>query len=189
MRILVIRWVAAILLAALVGGCGGNATVHEPVRHNDDRACFDQLGEPLKAADLIAAFEAEGFTMYSLPKANFTDCDGAGIDGVANVTNQRAVADNDTRSNRAADEEVDDREGWVTCSVSRDMVFREPGADLNKLHANVVHQDSFVWSGTKAYFSLANVSCTHYPPRDDVDAWIERSSAAMKRLERQLASG
>lgn len=121
----------ALAIVVIVGGCGGSggsggsATEHEPVRESDDRACFDQLGEPLKAADLVAAFEAEGFTMYSLPKADFTDCDGAGVDGDASVTNQRAVADDDTRSNRAADEQVDDREGWVTCRVSRDTVFRE----------------------------------------------------------------
>lgn len=186
MRMLVIGAAGAALVGALVGGCGGSATEREPVRESDDRACFDRLGEPLKAADLIAAFEAEGFTMYSLPKADFTDCDGAGVDGVANVTNRRS----DTRSNRVADEHVVDREGWVTCRVSRDTVFLErPGHDLTKLYADVVHQNSFVWSGTRAYFNLANVSCTHYPPRDDVDAWIDRSNPAMKRLERQLASG
>ena len=154
-------------------------------------ACFDQLGEPLNAADLIAAFEAEGFTMYSLPKADYTVCDGAGIDGVANVTNQRAVADDDTRSNRAADEKVDDREGWITCRVSRDTVFIErPGHDLTKLYADLdVGPYSPVGPSTKAEFGLANVSCTHYPPGEDADAWTGRAYAAMKRLERQLAAG
>jgi hypothetical protein len=184
----------ALAIVVIVGGCGGSGgsgTEHEPVRESDDRACFDKLGEPLKAADLVAAFEAEGFTMYSLPKADFTECDGAGVDGVANVTNRRSVADDDTRSIRAADEKVSDREGWVTCGVSRDTVFRTiPQADLNKLYADLdVGPYSPFGPSTKAEFLLANVSCTHYPPGDDADVWTGRALAAMKRLERQLVAG
>ena len=75
--------------------------------------------------------------------------------------------------------------------VSRDTVFREsPGTDLNKLYADLdVGPYSPVGPSTKAEFVLANVSCTHYPPGDDADAWTGRAYAAMKRLERQLASG
>jgi hypothetical protein len=178
MRMLITFAAGAALVA---GGCGGSATSHEPVRKNLNRPCYDKLGEPLKAADLIAAFEIEGFTMYSLPESSYTHCDGAGVDGVAHVTNRRSVTD----------DEASDREGWVTCKVSRDTVFREPpGAGLDKLYADLDRGPSSpVYGGAKAVFVLANASCTHYPPSEDAGDWTGRAHVAMQRLERRLASG
>ncbi len=169
---------SAVVAALVVAGCGGGTGNGSSGGNSGYRACYDHLGQPLKAADLVAALEAEGFTMHSLPESRY--CDGAGIDAVADVSNRRSAVDDD----------ASDRQGWITCEVSRDTVFRDDRADPEELYADLdVGPYSPVGPESKAVFVLANASCTHYPPREDADAWTGRAHAAMKRLERQVARG
>lgn len=142
-----------------------------------DAPCNDQLGRPLKARDVVAAFRAEGFTMRSLPESfycNTANFDRANSDRIiADVSNQRSVT---------MDEDVVDREGWATCDVSVGSpdFSTELFVDLNR------GPDSPIFSGTKAVFSVANVDCKLYPHGDRSEEQIARAHAAMKRLARQL---
>jgi hypothetical protein len=143
---------SVVAVSVLVVGCGETGAERESVRVDRNRACFDQLGEPLKAGDVVAALAAEGFTAVSLPQSEY--CDGAGVDTVGTVTNRPA------RTGTDASEE----EGWIICEISRDTAFRDPDVELDELDVDLeVPPSSPAFGGTKARFVLANISCAHYP--------------------------
>ena len=91
-------------LALVVGACGVLGGGISRVIASLDAPCKDHLGQPLKARDVIAAFEAEGFTMSSLPESFY--CNPDNFDGGG-----AAVAD---VSNRGSEQvgKNDDRQGW-----------------------------------------------------------------------------
>jgi hypothetical protein len=162
-------------LALVVGACG---VLGGGIGGSDfaslDAPCKDHLGQPLKARDVIAAFEAEGFTMHSLPESFYCNPDNlSGHADVADVSNQRSGTQ---------DDEVVAVQGWATCHVSRggSDLSAELFVDLNR------GADSPIFAGTKAVFSVANVGCSLYPHGDGGDEQIARAHAAMKRLARQL---
>ncbi len=165
-------------LALVVGACGVlGGSFGESIGAGLDAPCRDTLGRPLTARDVIAAFEAEGFEMYSLPESFYCNPGNfaAGGAAVADVSNRRGIG---------MDVEATNQQGWVTCNV-----YDEGQASL-ELETNLnVGADSLLYAGTKAIFDLANVTCSHYPPQRNPEIWTERAHDAMKRLEKRLASG
>jgi hypothetical protein len=143
-------------------------------------SCQDAVGEPLKAKHIVAAYRSEGFTMRSLEESFYCDPSNFGPIGASAVI----VADVSNRRSVTQDEDVVAREGWATCLVERGSRRFDPGlrADLDR------GPDSPIFSGTKAVFGLANVTCSLYPQGDGGDEQIRRAHAAMRRLERQLAT-
>ena len=171
---------AVVVAVAIASGAWrhvpGVGSLGEVVPHDLDAACDDRLGRPLKAQDVVAAFEAEGFTMHSLERSFYCN--------PANFSAGAAVADVSNRRSVTQDDDVVDRQGWITCHV-----FDDGGDAPYELHADLNRgPDSPIFSGTKAVFDLANVGCSHYPPAVDGRAWTQRAYAAMKRLQRRLAS-
>lgn len=145
------------------------------------KQCEDELGDPLKAADLVAAFRAEGFTMKSLAASDYC----GPVDAADTPPAYRTVADvsNDDPATNL-DDDVRDAEGWATCSVFRGPVREtQLEADLD------ASADSPIFSGRKAEFRLANVDCRLYPASGEEEAQIRRAHAAMKRLVGLRAGG
>ena len=135
-----------------------------------DGPCRDELGEPLTARDVVAAFRAEGFSVRSLDESFY--CEPSNFDGEA------AIAD---VSNQEGPDGADEREGWAACHV-----YRDGGSPPYRLDSDLeVGPDSPIFSGTKAQFSLANVSCSLYPSfeGDAGAAQARKALAAMERLE------
>lgn len=161
-------------LVVVVGACGVLGGGLGSVGADLDAPCRDTLGRPLEARDVIEAFEAEGFTMHSLPESFY--CNPDNFDGGG-----AAIADVSNRREGTAD--PSDQQGWATCHV-----YDEGGEPPYELDADLNRgADSPIYAGTKAVFGLANVSCSHYPPERNAEIWTERAHEAMKRLEEQLS--
>jgi hypothetical protein len=158
--------VSSLLLTAVACGSGespGTESAGSTV--SADPTCSGEPG-PISVDDVIRVLTEAGFSVFD---EGVAICDG--------LTPRQDILGGVTNEGSGAYEEVQQREGIVTCTLFRGSV------GPSELEKNL-HEPAYspVFVGRKAKFRLKNMSCLMYAGDEHQDAQVAKLDGAMTRL-------